>query len=176
MSLTLTLLTAVSGLQTNQAALQVTANNVTNVNTDGYSRKIAEAQAVTLDGAGAGVTLGDITRNVDTQLLAESHQALSTLSALNIQESYYQRIQNLFGQPDSNTSVGARLNDLGAALQELSASPESAVLQTDAVELSITLTRQINDLSDEIQELRTEADRDIAQRSSGWCWRRRPRW
>ena len=53
MSLTLSLYSALSGLQTNQAALQIISENVTNANTVGYTRKIAHAQTVTVDGGTA---------------------------------------------------------------------------------------------------------------------------
>lgn len=162
MSLTVSLYSALSGLQTNQAALQVISENVTNANTVGYTRKIALPQTVTLDGSAAGVELGDIARNVDPHLVAESNDALSQLAAIDVQSNYYQRIQDLYGQPDSNTSISARIGDLGAALLELSATPESPALQIDAVNKAVTLAQQLNDMADQIQTLRTQADQDIA--------------
>ena len=42
MTLSIALFNAVSGLRLNQAALDVTAQNVANVNTEGYSRKIIQ--------------------------------------------------------------------------------------------------------------------------------------
>ena len=82
MSLSLSLQSALSGLQANQSVLQVISNNIANVNTDGYSRKVAEPQSVSLDGVGAGVRLGNVTRNVDRNLVSEAHLALSSLAAL----------------------------------------------------------------------------------------------
>jgi flagellar hook-associated protein 1 FlgK len=164
MSLALSLQSALSSLQANQSALQVVSNNVANAQTDGYTRKIAQPESVTLNGMGAGVRMGDITRNVDRNLVAESHQALSSFAALNIQQSYYQRVQDFFGQPDSNISISARLSDLGAALQELAATPESSTLQTNAVDLAVRLTLQMNSMAEQVQKLRTEADSQIADK------------
>ena len=45
MSLTAALASAVSGLNVAQRALSVTANNVANANTEGYSRKVLNQQA-----------------------------------------------------------------------------------------------------------------------------------
>ena len=42
MSLEVTLQNAISGLQTAKQSLQVISNNVANVNTEGYTRKIIE--------------------------------------------------------------------------------------------------------------------------------------
>ena len=70
MSLALTLSTALTSLQTSQSLLQIVANNVSNANTEGYTRKIAELQSITLqDGSGAGVELSGIIRNVDQYLV-----------------------------------------------------------------------------------------------------------
>jgi flagellar hook-associated protein 1 len=45
MSLTLALNSAVSGLSTAQAGLNVISSNIANVNTEGYTRKIFEPQS-----------------------------------------------------------------------------------------------------------------------------------
>lgn len=161
MSLTLSLFSALSGLQANQAALTVISGNVSNANTEGYTRKSAQAETVTLNGTTAGVVLSDLTRNVDSYLVSETNQSLATLSAVDVKTSFYQRIQDLYGKPDSNNSVGARLNDLSTSLQQLAATPESLPRQIDAVNKAVAAARQLNEMSNEIQNLRTQADRDI---------------
>ena len=65
MSLNAVLNTAVTGLSVSQAALQVTATNVANVNTEGYGRKVVIQQTLVVGGAGAGVEVGEIRRIVD---------------------------------------------------------------------------------------------------------------
>ena len=55
MSLTATLANALSGLKVAQRALSVTANNVANANTQGYSRKVLSQEAVIIGSRGAGV-------------------------------------------------------------------------------------------------------------------------
>lgn len=54
MSLTLAIQSAVSGLQSTQRALQVTSENIANVNTEGYSRKDVSFSQTTLAGVGVG--------------------------------------------------------------------------------------------------------------------------
>ncbi len=164
MSLSLSLQSALSGLQASQSILQVISNNIVNANTDGYTRKIAQPLSVSLDGVGAGVRLGEIIRSVDRNLVSETDLALSELAALDIQQGYYQRIQDLYGQPGSNISVSARLNDLATALQELAATPESSILQTNSVDLAVRIALQINDMAEQVQKLRTQADREIADK------------
>ena len=54
MSLTSIMNIATSGLQTAQAQLRVTSDNIANVNTPGYVRKIADQSAAVTGGYGAG--------------------------------------------------------------------------------------------------------------------------
>ncbi|MFT6580492.1 MAG: flagellar basal body protein [Alphaproteobacteria bacterium] len=71
MSLSIALRTALSGIQTSQLALQVSANNIANTNTEGYTRKTVEFSPRRLATAGAGVEIGGINRAVDEFLQAQ---------------------------------------------------------------------------------------------------------
>src|SRR3954469_2645748 len=97
MSLTLALNTALSGLQVAQSAIQVTSNNITNANTPGYSRKIANLETVVLGNTGAGVNMASVTRQVDNYLAREARSSSSDLTSLTTQNSYYEQMQSLFG-------------------------------------------------------------------------------
>ncbi len=62
---------ATSGMQTAQSQLRVTADNIANVDTPGYVRKVADQSAAVTNGYGAGV---DITRvRLATDLLSLIH-------------------------------------------------------------------------------------------------------
>ncbi|RZJ86012.1 MAG: hypothetical protein EON88_25460, partial [Brevundimonas sp.] len=60
MSLNSILNIANSGLAAAQTQLRVVSDNVSNVNTPGYVRKIADQVSVTSQGAGAGVEVARI--------------------------------------------------------------------------------------------------------------------
>jgi flagellar hook-associated protein 1 FlgK len=55
MSLTSIMNIATSGLQTAQAQLRVTSDNIANVNTAGYVRKVVDQTSAVTQGRGAGV-------------------------------------------------------------------------------------------------------------------------
>src|SRR6185437_1351078 len=93
MSLTLALTSAISGLSTAQAGLDVISNNIANVNTEGYTRKIFVPESVVLAGNGAGVQVGDITNNVDQNLMKDLRGQHSATGLLSTQNSYYSRVQ-----------------------------------------------------------------------------------
>ncbi len=162
MSLTVALQNALTGLQTNGAIIQVISNNVTNANVEGYTRKISQPTSLTLAGDGRGVEPGALTRVVDERLLADLRTTLGAFGDARAQDFYYTRILDQFGTLANNASLGAMITDLATAMQTLAVSPDSSAHRTEVVAAAIALAQQLNDMSDQIQTLRFDADRDIA--------------
>jgi len=161
MSLTVALQNALSGLQTNEAMIQVISNNVTNANTEGYTRKVTQPVSVIVAGDGRGVEPGTLDRVVDERLLADMRTTLAALGDASAQDFYYTRILDQFGTLSNNANLGAMITDLATAMQNLAASPDSSAQRTEVVTAALALVRQLNDMSVEIQTLRFDADRDI---------------
>ncbi len=162
MSLTIALQNALSGLQTNEAMIQVIANNVSNANVEGYTRKISQPTSLNLAGVGRGVEPGDLSRVVDERLLSDLRTTLGAYGDARIQDFYYTRILDQFGTLANNTNIGAMITDLAAAMQALATSPNSSAHRTEVVTAAMVLAQQLNDMSDKIQTLRFDADREIA--------------
>ena len=161
MSLTIALQNALTGLQTNEAMIQVIANNVSNANVEGYTRKISQPMSLTLAGIGRGVEPGILSRVVDERLLADLRTTLGALGDARAQDFYYNRILDQFGTLTNNASLGAMITNLATAMQGLAASPDSSAHRTEVVTAALELARQLNDMSQQIQTLRFDADRDI---------------
>ena len=162
MSLALTLNNALSGLKVNQSALQVTSNNVANVNTPGYTRKSVEQQTRVLAGLGAGAMIQSVSRSVDQYLQRDIRTESASLGALRVKDDFYRQMQNLFGNQADNNSVSATITGLSKALEGLAAAPESAASRLDTVNAGESLARELNRLAAQIQDLRTQADQEIA--------------
>ena len=162
MSLSLTLSSALTGLQTQQAALQIVSNNVSNASTPGYTRKTAETMGRVLDGLGVGVELGSIKRTVDEALIREIRQSLSAMAAENAAAPFYDRMQDLFGSPGDSSSISATLTDLANALESLAASPEGSTQRSEVINAALALVRQIDGMSSQLQKLRSDTERQIA--------------
>lgn len=163
MSLNIALFNALSGLQTNQTALRVVSNNVANVNTVGYTRKLADPQSRVIAGMGAGVQLGPIHRNVDTALAEQVRGTTTNLRGLEVAQQFFQRMQDMFGSPGSNSSLGAMMSDFSNTLAGLAANPESVSLRLDAVSGAVRMAQRFNQMSSDLQQLRLEADAAIGQ-------------
>lgn len=167
MSLNVALINAISGLRLNQAALDVTAQNVANVNTEGYSRKIVQQQALVLGGLGSGVQITAITRNVDEFVLKDMRAALSQVSDSRVQDEFYARMQNLFGSLNSDTSISAYVTNLATRFQALVNAPEDVALRSEVVAQADLLARQFQMIAVKIQDMRLAADRSIDNAISG---------
>lgn len=161
MSLTLTLNNALSGLKVSQQSLTVLSQNIANANTAGYSRQIVSQQAVTIDGNGSGVTITDIARKVDEYMLRAVRNQSASLGKNATLNDYAARIQLLLGSPGSGNSIDAFTNTFFNNLHSLAQNPQSATLQQQAVNSGVTLSSQMNQLVEGLQDLQFEADRDI---------------
>ena len=161
MSLSVALHNAVSGLHLNQRALDVTSQNVANVNTDGYSRKTVNQEAVVIAGQGAGVQISSITRTVNEFMLKDLRVQISAMADFDERNEFYGRMQDLFGSPGSDSSVGVAIADLETRMQALSVSPENYSLMTEITSRAELIALQFNQISEEIESLRLEADTNI---------------
>lgn len=155
--------TAQSGLATTQGVLDVIANNVTNVNTPGYSRKEAALDHKVLGGLGVGVGIERISRSVDQSLLTTLRRENGTLAAAAVGSRFEARLQDLFGTPDSNASLAHVLAELGSAVEALAAAPDGAIEAREVVRRGGDAATTLNRLSQTLQKLRLDADQRIGQ-------------
>lgn len=163
-TITLALRTAQSGLLVNQQALDSVANNISNVNTPGYSRKIVNIEQRVVGGAGAGVQLSEITRAVDEGLIKSLRLQSSTYQSLRSKGSYYDRLQDLFGKPADNTSLSHVLGDFAASIETLAVTPNQVLEQSDMVRQAQEIALKFQNMSQTLQDLRVQADGEIASR------------
>jgi len=161
MSLTLGLNTALSGLLTSQRALDTIAQNVTNVNTPGYVRKVLNQESRVLNGNGAGVQVGSVSRMVNEGLLKDIRKQSANLGKLEVENSYYPRIDDLFGDVADNSSIAHKMNDLNNAFDLLSTQVEKPSIQWSTVQSGQDVTDLLGRMTDQLQSLRVEADREI---------------
>ena len=160
-NITLALKTAQSGLLASQTAMDAVANNVANVNTPGYSRKVVNQEQRVLAGVGAGVQISDITRKIDEGLLKSMRLEFSDFQKLNVQDTFFGRMQELFGSPEDNTSLSHTMSEFIAALETLGVAPDGTLEQSEAVRWGDEIAIKLRQMTTTIQELRLQADKEI---------------
>ena len=161
MSLTLSLQTALSALKYNQAALQVASSNVANANTEGYSRKITSPISQTIDGKGAGVQVSDISRQVNDNLIRDLRSQTSEFNRIDARLEFLKQVQGMFGSLASNSSLSANIANLSTKIEALATSPGDTSSQQSLIASAVALAQQFNDMSDNIQTLRADTDKQI---------------
>lgn len=158
MSLTLGLSAALSGLQASKQGLDLVSNNIANMNTPGFSRKLFNPTSRVLAGYGVGVEVAETTRRVDEKLRANSWQATGLYQQYAATQKYFDRLQDLFGKPGDNTTIAHTINNLSTQF-------EQAAINTGQSDRTVRkmqdIAYQMNTLSNAIQDLRAAADQDI---------------
>ncbi|SHM38073.1 flagellar hook-associated protein FlgK [Roseibium suaedae] len=157
---------ASSSLAATQVQMSVTASNIANADTEGYTKKSATTSALTSAGTGSGVSIGDISSGVSTLLMKQLTSATSETAAAEKTADYLDQLQSAMGSTtssdDTGTSLANMLANVETAVSDLAGTPESTSLAYSTLSALETLTTELNDLSSTIQDLRSNADSDIA--------------
>ena len=161
MSLTQALSTALSGLQVNQASIAMVASNVANADTPGYTRKVVNQVAIG-GSASVGVRVSDIQREIDLYIQRQLRVENAGASYADTRANMYSQLQDIYGQPGASTSLEAVYNSFTSSLQTLSTSPDDPGARTAVVNSAQLLTQQLNQLSGNIQSLRSNAELAIS--------------
>ncbi|NVJ70569.1 MAG: flagellar hook-associated protein FlgK [Alphaproteobacteria bacterium] len=155
--------TSLSGLFVNQAALQATSNNIANVNTEGYARVRVETSANVLQGQTAGVTISDVKRVVDQFLETALRTSTSNLAEFSTQREFHDRLQGILGDPASESSLAARMDQVYQAMADLSLNPADVLRRQQMLSEMSSVFDQINLYHTQIQSLRGEASSQMSE-------------
>jgi flagellar hook-associated protein 1 FlgK len=158
MSLTQALSTALSGLNAAQTSLSVVAGNVANAQTPGYVRKVAVLTQNSVGTAGSSVQVASINRVLDqfvqTQLRTESAGA----GYADVRARLYSQLQDVYGTPNTTTTLESTFNAFTGALQALTTSPDDPTAKSTVLSAAQQLAQQLNTMSDGVQGLRQQAE------------------
>ena len=161
MSLTLALNNAVSGLKAAQASLATISNNVSNSNTEGYTRKYQNQTSFVSSGTGAGVNTAVVIRKVDELLRRDVRREGSIQGATDVRDIYYAQLQQMLGSTTSGGSLNSAINSLQQGLAGLGATPSDAGLQQNVVASARNVSLALNRTSKSVQDLRQSAENEI---------------
>ncbi len=152
---------ALSGLRVSQQHISVISNNIANVSTPGFTRKILPQSAQAIAGTTVGVVSETIIRQVDLNLQRDLWTQISGVGRLNVQQAYLSRVEQFHGPPDRELSIASEVSRLQDSFIALSDSPEDAFLLASTVNQAQDTVRKFNDLSGLITTLRNDAQSDI---------------
>jgi flagellar hook-associated protein 1 len=128
----------VSGLNTNQTALQVTGNNIANADVEGYSRQRAEIETRPefFEGVGfigSGATVADISRIVEGFLITQLQTDTSTFNSLNAFVTSIEEMDTLLADGFSGLSptLDSLFSDIEAGSQDPTSMPARQLVLSD---------------------------------------------
>lgn len=167
MGLTSALNTAVFGITYNQRQLDVTASNIANADTAGYSKKTISAN-VYFDGMGkvAGMNATEVRRIVNEQIQADYFNSLADTNYSRQIADYTDRLDDMFGTIDDKSSLSALAGDLSSALSNLVNDPGSYAAQKEVVAAADAFAREISSTYQQIEDLRQETDHILSQQTN----------
>lgn len=158
MSLTSIMNIATSGLQTAQAQLRVTSDNIANVHTPGYVRKTVDQTAAVTQGYGAGVDIARVRLATDRFLQAAGMSANADAARETVRYELYDQIQTRFGDPSGDGGFFADIDKLFASYATLGESPTSSAARQDTIYKTQALFNEAAGIATQIQAARQEAD------------------
>lgn len=156
---------ASSGLQAAQLQLDVTGNNISNINREGYSRqRVSLASRVPIylpqGQVGRGVAVNRIERLRDTFLDDAFRRQHPDLGFSELAARYYAQLEAIYQEPGPN-GIGTRINSLFDALNDFSNNVESIPARQAALSEAGALADTLNVVSRRINDLRSNANAEI---------------
>nr|WP_303692382.1 flagellar hook-associated protein FlgK [Brevundimonas naejangsanensis] len=152
---------ATSGMNAAQTQLRVVSDNVSNVNTPGYVRKIADQQSWASQGVGAGVEIARIRLATDRFLQAASLNASADAGRQTVRYELYDRVQSMFGDPGANSGFFSQIDSVFAAFAASAENSTSGPARQDAIWKTQGLFDEAARINSQIQSVREDADARI---------------
>jgi len=156
---------ATGSLGATQVKLSLTAHNIANADTQGFTAKKASQSALVTSGFGAGVSVEKVLSNVSRFLLDDFLTATTAATSADTQAGYLDSLQKSLGAisdaSGKSTSLASTLGRFEQALTKLAGTPESASLAHGAVVALQDVTRQIQSHAAKIAGQAGQADAEV---------------
>lgn len=158
---------AASGLRASNAALNTTANNISNVNTEGYSRQEVQQAAndplrvfATYGCAGAGVDTIAIERIRDS-FYDDKFRANETKLGEYDTKAYYCKTIEEYLSDDGKTGFKSVYDKIGLALQEITKNASSDSTKANFISTVKSLTDYFNNMYGDLQDIQADVNDEI---------------
>lgn len=165
---------ALTALQANQSAMNVTGHNIANANTEGYRRQAAiflanipftaKMNSSTLSQMGTGVIVSAIQRTQTDFLDQQVRLETSMTGMWGARNESLQQIEPMLSEP-SDSGLSATLVKFWNSWRSLSTSPEEPAARQSVVSAGAALSDQIRGLYGNINGLQYDIDKRIVSKA-----------
>ncbi|HPU63710.1 MAG TPA: flagellar basal body protein, partial [Mobilitalea sp.] len=153
-----------TGLYAYKAALDVTAHNIANAETEGYSRQVMGIQAgkalrmnSTYGMAGTGVTVTGVEQLRDEYYDLKFRKNNTIFGEYAAKSHYMTEIENYFNEVTLE-GFTTSFDSLYKSLQELSNNPSSLTARTQVINYGKSMTEYFNSLSTNLKKIQEECN------------------
>lgn len=161
MALTTALNMALLGMMNTEVKTNLSSQNITNADKEGYTRKSLNTQYLTTNVGSAPVS-GVVIGSSNPFLIKAAMGDISTYSynsTISNSLSYY---ATQLGHTDGSNTLSSYLDKMYADLKYLTTSPEIAANKAEVVSTASNLANSVRNLSSDIQSLRLTSEQQIA--------------
>ena len=154
--------TAKRGMFAQQHSINTTSHNVTNANTEGYSRQRVQLETTpgySIPGVGmmgTGVQISAITRIRDAYLDTQIRYETSIAGQYKARQEILEQVEMIFMEP-SDAGLNTLMGRMWDSWQELSKSPENSNARTIVRENAISFTDNLNHMYEQLETLKNDS-------------------
>ncbi|SEQ18875.1 flagellar hook-associated protein 1 FlgK [Solimonas aquatica] len=157
--------TGLSALLAYQTALNTTSHNISNANTEGYSRQRVSLSSVQGTGTGAGyvgagVQIAQIARISDASTVNLLQGYTSSQSRADTYASYASRLDSLMS--DSSLNLATPLSGFFSAANALANNPTSSSVRQAFLAAGDTLASRFNEIQGQLDSLNDEVNNGLS--------------
>jgi flagellar hook-associated protein 1 FlgK len=158
---------ALSGIQADETAAQVTSNNIANASTAGYDRQVPileESDPMDVGGfmLGGGVTVESVQSIRDNVLNLRLNQETQQQSSLNTYINGMQQVESVFNEA-SGVGLSSAIDGFFNSIQALSADPSNSTLRQAVLDAGGTLAGGFNSASAQMKAMQSGINQDVSQ-------------
>jgi len=162
--------TAKLGLLSQQLAIEVTGNNIANVETEGYSRQdvILESntpRSISQGQLGTGVRVSGIERVFDQFLFQQILSEGDPTGNFRVRKDTFEQLEVLFNE-NQGRSLNSELSELFAAFQDLSSNPTGLPERAEVIGRAQSLASVFNNLGDGLFKIQRNIDAIVSDEVS----------
>jgi flagellar hook-associated protein 1 len=156
-SISATLNIAASALIAEQAAIQVTGQNISNAQTVGYSEQQAQLEPSTPERTptgifGTGVSVVNVTRTRDALLDQEARTPAAPAAGFQTRSDLLGQISGVFGEP-SSTGLSSTLDAFWNSWSALATDPSNPATKTQVQEAGTNLANTLNSYAQQVDAI-----------------------
>lgn len=161
------LYTATTGLYASQAAMSVTTNNISNANTEGYSRKTIAQSAIgpaavyiSSVSTGSGVEVTSVNRESDDLLDKQYWKESSMESSWNTKSTFLSSLEDVLEDIDGD-GLSTLMDTFSNSMEDLADDPSSSEARTAVQQAGVALCDYLNSMSASLSDLQDQLNEEV---------------